>query len=590
LSRIKAGLVSGVWVLALFVALLGVVLKVPVVRASGTIYIRADGSIEGTTYIHSDDNVTYVFIADINDSIVVERSNITIDGNGYAVQGSGSGYGFYLSNMNNVTIKNTNINAFYCGIFLNYSSNNNSLIGNSMTNNWYSVLIVNYSSYNSIIGNSIMNNAEGIFLEWSSNNNISRNNITNSRGWCGFGVGFEGSSNNTVAENTMTNNIYGVALGRSSYNSISGNNVTANDKGIRLYAAPYNNLSGNSVATNEIGVIVYGSRYNIFRNNSMIGNSVNFDIDDEPIYDRYYSYIQDIDASNTLDNKPMYYWINRQNMQVPSDAGFVALIDSYNITVGGLELRNNTYGLLLLNTNSSEIKNNTITNNTCGAIVFGSSGNNRFYRNDFIDNIFWGTSAQMIIQSGYRNFLDGNYWSDYNGTDSNGDGIGDTPYIIKYLSDIYGRDCYPLIAPYGVDSTHPLIGVPSREPSSDVQPDQSVKVLVNITDIISGVKNATLSYTIDNGSIWIDLFMNLNSSNNLYEVTIPAQQAGKTVRFKIVAYDYAGNNATLDGTQPYCVYQVVPEFSSFLILPLFMMATLPVVIAYRRKRSKSFRE
>ncbi len=29
---------------------------------------------------------------------------------------------------------------------------------------------------------------------------------------------------------------------------------------------------------------------------------------------------------------------------------------------------------------------------------------------------------------------------------------------------------------------------------------------------------------------------------------------------------------------------VVPEFPSFLILPLFMIATLPVVIAYRRKR------
>jgi len=38
----------------------------------------------------------------------------------------------------------------------------------------------------------------------------------------------------------------------------------------------------------------------------------------------------------------------------------------------------------------------------------------------------------------------GNYWSDYNGTDDNGDGIGDTPYII----DADNQDKYPLMKPY----------------------------------------------------------------------------------------------------------------------------------------------
>jgi hypothetical protein len=38
----------------------------------------------------------------------------------------------------------------------------------------------------------------------------------------------------------------------------------------------------------------------------------------------------------------------------------------------------------------------------------------------------------------------GNYWSDYNDTDLNGDGIGDTPYII----DTNNTDRYPLMSPY----------------------------------------------------------------------------------------------------------------------------------------------
>jgi len=44
----------------------------------------------------------------------------------------------------------------------------------------------------------------------------------------------------------------------------------------------------------------------------------------------------------------------------------------------------------------------------------------------------------------WDNGFEGNYWSDYNGTDSNQDGIGDTPYVI----DASNIDHYPLMAQY----------------------------------------------------------------------------------------------------------------------------------------------
>jgi hypothetical protein len=40
----------------------------------------------------------------------------------------------------------------------------------------------------------------------------------------------------------------------------------------------------------------------------------------------------------------------------------------------------------------------------------------------------------------------GNYWSDYNGTDANGDGIGDTPYVFGYNNSY--TDNYPLMKPF----------------------------------------------------------------------------------------------------------------------------------------------
>jgi nitrous oxidase accessory protein NosD len=47
----------------------------------------------------------------------------------------------------------------------------------------------------------------------------------------------------------------------------------------------------------------------------------------------------------------------------------------------------------------------------------------------------------MDSHNAWDNGLEGNYWSNYNGGDSNGDGIGDTPYII----DQDNQDNYPLI-------------------------------------------------------------------------------------------------------------------------------------------------
>jgi len=135
------------------------------------------------------------------------------------------------------------------------------------------------------------------------------------------------------------------------------------------------------------------------------------------------------------------------------------------------------------------------------------------------------------------------------------------------------------------DSNIPVIGIPSRVPEGDVQPGQEVKVSVNVTDAESGVKNVTLFYTINNGTSWENRTMDFNQSTSLYEATIPGQEAGTWVKFKIVAYDWAGNNSTRDGTEPCCVYQVIPEFPSFLILSLFMIATLLAVIICRRKHS-----
>ena len=77
--------------------------------------------------------------------------------------------------------------------------------------------------------------------------------------------------------------------------------------------------------------------------------------------------------------------------------------------------------------------------------------------------------------------------------------------------------------------------------------------------------------------------MSYNLSASLYEGTIPGQEAGTSVRFEIAACDYVGNNATRDGTQPYCTYEVVPEFPSSLFLPPLMVLATSIIICTKKR-------
>jgi parallel beta-helix repeat protein len=152
--------VSGIMLSLVLISTLTLAFNIQPVKASGTIYIRADGSVEGTTSIQTADNVTYVFIANIYDSLVVERNNIIIDGNGYTLQGTGEydSKGVDLSGRTNVTAHNATIKAFSYGICLDGSSNN-TVSGNNIT----------------------ANNGYGILLDFSSNNMIYHNNLDNSQ-------------------------------------------------------------------------------------------------------------------------------------------------------------------------------------------------------------------------------------------------------------------------------------------------------------------------------------------------------------------------------------------------------------------------
>jgi RHS repeat-associated protein len=142
--------------------------------------------------------------------------------------------------------------------------------------------------------------------------------------------------------------------------------------GIRLDNAHHCNLSDNNVSNNFNGIFLDLSGNNTLRNNIITENVVhNFGIRGSLSG----TYVQDIDTSNLVDGKPIYYWIDEKDKHVPTDAGCVVIINSSNITIRDLTLKNNYDGVLLVNTIESKIENVTVSNCETGIHLEQSSKN-----------------------------------------------------------------------------------------------------------------------------------------------------------------------------------------------------------------------
>jgi len=237
-------------------------LEVQRVKASGTIYIRTDGSIDPpTAELSSNDNVTYSMTGNLRSSIVIEKDNIVFDGAGYAIQGSGSGNGIELSGRNNVTIENVEVRGFYQGIMIYNSSRGNNVLGVRAIYNSYGGIQVDSSTNNSVAGNVVVGGEEGIIISGSGgNNSVVRNNIEGTKF---YGMNLISTSNNLIKNNKVSNCVWhGIILWMfSCNNAVVENNVTECGVGIEVsYSSNNNTVSNNRFSMNRIVGVVIGFR------------------------------------------------------------------------------------------------------------------------------------------------------------------------------------------------------------------------------------------------------------------------------------------------------------------------------------------
>jgi parallel beta-helix repeat protein len=293
-----------------------------------------------------------------------------------------------------------------------------------------------------------------------------------------YGIRFDYSSNNSIFENNIADNpSYGMYVTGGSFNDICGNNLTSSECSIFLYEAYNYTVSRNIVALNHYyGITLLHSSYTSIFGNEITSNNYGGS-DGYGIRILWVSGYNDIVGNNLTSNNYGIYLEDRSNFNT---------ISRNNIS------SNVEYGIMFNSCYVNNVSENNISNSNDGIRLL-SSQTNRFCRNSFVGNdrmVYFDYPDRTNV---WDNGFDGNYWSDYNGTDSNGDGIGDIPYLV----DSYNQDNYPLMSSYlYADVNHDAVvnmrdiglccntfGSQSSDPNWNPHCDLNEDGMINMRDI-----------------------------------------------------------------------------------------------------------
>ncbi|MCH8188970.1 MAG: cell division protein ZapE, partial [Proteobacteria bacterium] len=253
-------------------------------------------------------------------------------------------------------------------------------------------LLVNASHRNRIIGNSFRRSGDGFFIGnehgCPSNDNLVQGNDGSFAGANAFEATF--SSGNRFIDNIASGSNYGFWLGYSHTGTVvRGNTIRAN---------------------NTNGIEIEHGQHNVIEGNEILGNGGKGIVLRPDFVERFPS--GQFPCLNLPDQRFSNFYTIKGNV----------ITGNFGI------------GIELINTTDSVIANNLVAGNLAGT-ASGSGARNEWFELPF--------EAENIVGGPWRG---GNYWSNYEGEDLGGDGIGDTdlPYTNNGAIALPG-DEYPLI-------------------------------------------------------------------------------------------------------------------------------------------------
>ncbi len=244
---------------------------------------------------------------------------------------------------------------------------------------------------------------------------------------------------------------------QSSDNVIIEDNLIYNngDQGIRIFSSNHNSIRDNIISNNAYyGIWLYNSKENIIKNNTFLNNGL-------VIREGDYAYFVQSIENNTVNEKPLYYYLNARGISIPKDAGEIILVNCSNIDIEdfsisnasiGLEIAyssfinvshnnfsyNNLNGIRLYYSKDISISSNLLEANGWSGLSIWYSDNNSVSHNIIDDNLY--DNIELLFSSNnivFSNIIRNSLY---------GIGLKDSNNNIIHWNNIYNNENYGLIA------------------------------------------------------------------------------------------------------------------------------------------------
>ncbi|MCB1184881.1 nitrous oxide reductase family maturation protein NosD [bacterium] len=245
---------------------------------------------------------------------------------------------------------------------------------------------------------------------------------------CLFGIDLQQAGNNIIRRNEITSKSFdlgqrgdGIRLWYSFHNKVQ-DNVCRDVRDMVVWYSADNEITGNRATGSRYSLHFMYSRFNLVENNWYYGNTVGI-------------FLMYSDGVVVRNNHILH-------AAGPTGVG-IGFKETSDLVIENNEVMYCASGLYVdlspfQPDTTNRFRDNTIAYNGIGVRFLNDWHGNVFEANRFIDNM-----TQVFIGGGAtanHNEWRGNYWSDYQGFDRDGDGIGDTPHEVHAYADRIWRD------------------------------------------------------------------------------------------------------------------------------------------------------